>query len=87
MTCVVGVVHKTQVWLGGDAAGVSGDGIFLIQQPKVFLRENFAIAYTTSFRMGQILQYSFYPPEQNSKVGVLEHLATDFMVSLRKTYQ
>lgn len=63
MTCIVGVTHKGRVYMGGDSAGVSGLDLTVRKDQKVFRNGEFAIGFTSSFRMGQILQYVFFPPE------------------------
>src|SRR5690554_798101 len=63
MTCIVGYKHNGKVYLAGDQAGGS---IYFREDhtnlTKVFKVGEFLVGYTTSFRMGQILQYSWNPP-------------------------
>jgi hypothetical protein len=63
VTAVVGLVHNGTVHLGGDSAGVSGWDLTVRADPKVFTVGPFAIGFTTSFRMGQVLRWSFKPPK------------------------
>lgn len=63
MTCVAGFVHKGQVYLGADSAGVSNWNLTIRKDPKVFRLGRFVFGFTSSFRMGQALQYSFTPPK------------------------
>ncbi len=84
MTCVVGVVHEGKVWMGGDSAGAdSGWSLSLRVQPKVFKRGPFLIGYTTSFRMGQLLQWTLAtdPPEGDP----FEFMCTGFIDAVRKS--
>ena len=57
MTCIVGVAQEGKVYIGADSASVSGWCVRQTELPKVFKTGNFVIGYTTSFRMGQILQH------------------------------
>ena len=57
MTCIIGIADGKNVWMGGDSCSISGLDYHLTKLSKVFICENFLIGYTTSFRMGQILQY------------------------------
>lgn len=59
MTCIVGLVDQEtgDVWMGGDSAAVRHHDRWIRAQPKVFKVGPFVIGYTTSFRMGQLLQY------------------------------
>jgi hypothetical protein len=63
VTAVVGLVHGSTVHLGGDSAGVSGWDLTVRADPKVFTVGPYAIGFTTSFRMGQVLRWSFKPPK------------------------
>lgn len=58
MTCIVGISHRRGVILGGDSAGVGGLDLTVRSDRKVFsIRPDLACGFTTSFRMGQLLQY------------------------------
>jgi ATP-dependent protease HslVU (ClpYQ) peptidase subunit len=57
MTCIIGVAHEDHVYVGADSASVYGDEIRVTRLPKVFRTGKFLIAYTGSFRMGQLLQH------------------------------
>lgn len=65
MTCIVGLVDKGSIYMGGDSAGVAGLSVTTRADEKVFLNGPFIMGFTTSFRMGQILRYKFVPPDQN----------------------
>lgn len=89
MTCIVGLEQDGIVYIGGDAAGT--DATFDInarQDEKVFLTSDgkMSIGFTTSFRMGQILRYSFVPPKKSKKKSDMDYLVTDVMDSLRKIF-
>ncbi len=63
MTCIVGVKHEGKVYIGGDSMGSNGHTYFQMSNSKVFRifgSENelkAVIGYTSSFRMGQLLQF------------------------------
>ena len=62
MTCIIGMIHENKIYMGCDSAGVNEYGnASLTAIPKVFKRWNdsFIFGYSGSFRLGQILQYSF----------------------------
>lgn len=67
MTCIVGWVEDGKVHMGGDSAGVGGYALRLRADEKVFINENMIFGFTSSFRMGQLLRFSFKPPEQSVK--------------------
>lgn len=84
MTCIVGIVDEDKVYIGGDSAGVAGLNLWVRADLKVFNIGEFVFGFTSSFRMGQLLQYSFTPP----KIGngdLMKYMATDFVDAVRET--
>ena len=59
MTCIVGLTDNNKVYIGGDSASASNNRITISAVPKVFGVGDFLIGYTSSWRMGQILQHHF----------------------------
>jgi ATP-dependent protease HslVU (ClpYQ) peptidase subunit len=86
MTCIVGIVKDKRVWIGGDSAGIGGYTLTLTKQPKIFKIGQYLIGYTTSFRMGQILEFGFTPPKPNKK-DLLRFMVVDFVDALRKRFK
>lgn len=71
--------------MGGDSAGVDGYwNLTACSAPKVFLRGEFLIGYTTSFRMGQLLQFSFSPPTPHEAQDIFGFMVVDFVNALRQ---
>ena len=61
MTCIVGFTENNVTWIGGDSFGSNGCSGQVYKNKKVFKlnnSNNIIVGYTTSFRMGQLLQYS-----------------------------
>lgn len=89
MTCIVGIEDRGSVYIGGDSAGVDGHSLRtdVRSDEKVFiLDKRFIIGYTTSFRMGQILRYSFDPPEHPRNVSDIRYLSTLFVDAMRASF-
>jgi ATP-dependent protease HslVU (ClpYQ) peptidase subunit len=88
MTCIVGIVDKKRkkVIIGGDSAGVSGYNITIRKDVKVFKNGDFVIGCTTSFRMIQLLQFSFKPPKIGKK-DIHEYMCTDFINRVRECFK
>lgn len=90
MTAIVGLVHAGTVYLGGDSAGVSGYSLTVRADTKVFSNGPYVMGFTSSFRMGQLLRYSFEPPKWMGQ-GVEEtrdvsrFMATTFIDAVRET--
>ena len=86
MTCIVGYLDKKnkKVILGGDSAAVGEDTTFVNNDSKVFGVGDFIIGCTTSFRMIQLLKFSFKPPKV--KKEIFEYMCTDFVNAVRECF-
>lgn len=83
MTCIVGIAHEGRVWMGGDSAGVDGMALEVRADKKVFRNGPFVIGFTSSFRMGNLLQYALTPPRRHTADDVYKFLVTDFVDAVR----
>jgi len=88
MTCIVGMIDKKtkKVIIGGDSAGVAGSNMFIRKDAKVFKNNDFVIGCTSSFRMIQLLRFSFKPPEVKTK-DIYEYMCTDFINAVRNCFK
>lgn len=87
MTCIVGLVEGGTVWVGGDSAGVDPwHQMDIIAGRKVFRNGAMLIGYTTSFRMGQLLQHSLTLPLHHPETPIEKYLATEFLDAVRTCY-
>jgi len=88
MTCIVGFIdkNKNNVVIGADSAGVSGLDITIRKDAKVFKVNDFVIGCTSSFRMIQLLQFSFNPPKVYDK-ELYEYMCTDFINAVRTCFK
>jgi ATP-dependent protease HslVU (ClpYQ) peptidase subunit len=89
MTCIVGLVNKGRTYLGGDSAGVSGLDITVRKDKKVFSNGEFVMGFTSSFRMGQVLQYDFVPPEvdDDDDEDLMRYMVKKFIPEVRKVFK
>lgn len=89
MTCIVGIADGRNVWMGGDAAGSSGHHIDVRAHPKVFRlhrhgQDDILVGYTSSFRMGQALQYGWdFPDLPAPRADLMQWMCTAFIDSVR----
>jgi hypothetical protein len=83
MTCIAGLIHEGQVFIGGDSAGVAGFDLTVRADAKVFKNGDFVFGFTSSFRMGQLLRHSFVPPKRYPDKDVMAYMVTDFVDALR----
>jgi ATP-dependent protease HslVU (ClpYQ) peptidase subunit len=92
MTCIVALIHENKVLLGGDAAASDEKSGLIFQRidPKVFKVGQFGIAFVDSFRMGQILQYSWTPPKYAPTTGYRnldKFIRTKFVESIKEAFK
>ena len=89
MTCIVGLVDKDGVYIGGDSAAVSeGDLSYNIRtDEKVFLKGEFIFGYSTSFRMGQLLQYKLRLPTHPKGMENHQYMVTLFVDAVKKCFE
>jgi hypothetical protein len=87
MTCIVGIVENGKVYMGGDAAGVNGYSVRVRKDPKLFKVGEFLFGYTSSFRMGQLLGYSFVPPKHYPDVTKEEYMHVTFINHIREIFK
>ena len=83
MTCVVGLVQKGRVYMGVDSAAVQGWTRRASQVSKVFRRGPFLMGYTTSFRMGQLLEHHLNVAAQTDKQTDMGFMVTTFIEAVR----
>lgn len=82
MTVIVGLARKGRVHIAGDSAGVSGLALTIRADPKVFTTGPYAMGFTSSFRMGQLLRYALKAPTPEGN-DLPRFMVTTFIDSLR----
>lgn len=89
MTAIVGIAQKGKVWIGADSAGSDGYSMTIRKDPKVFINGRFIIGYTSSFRMGQLLEHCFRPPAYSHKADgdVMAYMVRKFIPKVRDTFK
>lgn len=85
MTCVVGLVEDSVVWMGADSNAGREDTEIRTDR-KIFQRDEFLIGFTSSFRMGQLLKYRLECPERLKGQDPFEFMATTFVDACRKAF-
>lgn len=83
MTAIAAITDGNIIYMGGDSAGVAGISLSVRKDEKVFINGPFIMGFTTSFRMGSLLKYSFTPPEQG-RVGIERYMNTIFIDAVRQ---
>jgi ATP-dependent protease HslVU (ClpYQ) peptidase subunit len=83
MTCIVGLAQDGKVYVGADSASSNGWMTRATKLPKVFKVGAFIIGYTSSFRMGQILQYHLEVRPQGDESDD-EYMVLGFVEAVRE---
>lgn len=83
MTCIIGIAHEGRVYIGGDSMASDGWCSRQTALRKVFRTGDFLIGYTSSFRMGQILQYHLTVPPQAEGVSNEQYMVVEFVEAVR----
>ena len=92
MTCIVAIAQNGTVYMGSDHAASDDKtgSIISRKEPKCFKVGQYAIAFTDSFRMGQILQYSWSPPKYTptkTNSGLDKFMRTKFIESVKVAFK
>ena len=87
MTCIVGIAENGKTLLGADsaAASLSAGEIYSLRNAKVFRSGAYALGFTTSYRLGQILRYETELPEPPD-ANLERFMATAFVEALRRAF-
>ena len=83
MTCIAAVVEGDRVFMGGDSAASDGCDLVVRADQKVFRNGPMLMGFAGSFRMGQLLRYSFTPPKHARRKDVHRYMVTDFVDAVR----
>ena len=84
MTCIIGLEHEGEVYIGADSAAVAGWDVSETLLPKVFQRGDFLVGYTTSFRMGQILEQHLDVRERHDLETETSYIISGVIEAVRK---
>ena len=87
MTCVVAYTDGKKIYMAADTAGTGSTFTSKNLQTKIFPKDEYAIGYCGSYRLGQILHYSFAPPLPGKKLPkdeILGFMVTEFIPALKE---
>ncbi len=83
MTCIVGLIENNKIYIGADSLGSADYNCTTRKDSKVFVKNDFIIGYTSSFRMGQLIRYNFTPSKIYDDQDVFEYMVINFISDLR----
>lgn len=84
MTAIVGLIHNGRVLLGCDSSGSNGWTVCTRADTKAFTSGRYVMGFTDSFRMGQILRWSFDPPQPPGNGQLERFMCTTWTDALRQ---
>lgn len=88
MTCIIGLVENGKVYMGGDsAAGDQYTSHAIVTHPKIFINGDFLIGYTTSFRMGQLLEHHLTVEPKQVGMSDMAYMVRVFIEATRKCFK
>jgi len=90
MTCIVGLIYNGVVYIGADSLGSNGFTKSVREDKKVFKLQDTdkgLIGYTSSFRMGHLLQYATGLIDKRDEPNIdHKYLVTHFIPNIRKLF-
>lgn len=89
MTCIVAIKKDNYIYMGGDSAAtdMNSGSISIRSHPKIFINKSCIIGFSGSFRIGQLLEYSFVPPAHPTGMSDMEYMCTLFVNKLQSTLE
>ena len=87
MTCIVGLAVKNDVYLGVDSASADGHHSSIVDTKKLIFKKDMMMGYTTSWRMGNILEHEFKPPPIPKTGNLEKYMVVSFVSALRKCFK
>lgn len=86
MTCIVALEKNNRVYMGGDSMAAAGWDMGVISFQKVFINGQFLIGYTTSFRMGQLLEHELTVTHQEDESD-MHYMVTKFIHAVQNLFK
>lgn len=83
MTCIVGIVDNGIVYMGADSIGSNGWTKTQRSDKKIHRVGEMLFGFTGSYRMAQILAYSFTPNPQTPEQTVDQYMRSTFIDAVR----
>lgn len=83
MSCIVGVIDKGELWMGADSAASSNYEMHIRPDQKMFRRGPMLIGFAGSFRVGQLMQYSFTMPVHQPELTNVDYFVSQFVPAFR----
>lgn len=88
MTCIVGFIEGSSVWMGGDSAGTNGwlDQV-IYESPKVFRNDQMLIGSCGNARQAQLLKHSLKVPDHDPRMDLEKYMVKSFIEAVRECFR
>jgi 20S proteasome alpha/beta subunit len=88
MTCIVGFTKDGIVYMGADSCGSNGHNYDITPRRKMFtVNDRFLIGCTSSYRMIDVLEHCFSPPELTESYDPDRYMRKHFIKELRSCFK
>jgi ATP-dependent protease HslVU (ClpYQ) peptidase subunit len=88
MTCIAGLVDRQgNGYIASDSVGSNGYTKGSYRNKKIFKKDSLLIGYTSSYRMGQLLEYQLQLPKRAMGQSLDEYMYVDFMNTVRGLFK
>lgn len=84
MTCIVAIAEDNTIHMAGDRMAAGNGDKMLYNRRKVFINGDFVIGYTDSFRLGQLMEFSWKQPDFMAGQSEFEYMCTAVVDSIKK---
>jgi hypothetical protein len=84
VTCIVGIVEDSVIYMGGDRAASDEVSIVSMKQPKVYIRDEWIYGYAGNIGEGQWINYISLPSPEGDVEKILK---TKIAPLLRKSIE
>ena len=85
MTCIVGLIDKAGVGhIASDSLGSNGYNKDVYRNRKIFHKGDLLIGYTSSYRMGQLLEHQLAVPQRKVGQDLDQFIYVDFVGAVRQ---
>lgn len=89
MTCIVALKHESDVYVGADSIAVNTHYLtkHIRKDRKVFRNGPFIIGFTTSFRMGQLLEHDLEVPKHPGGMSDMTYMVKCVVPAIRNCFR
>jgi len=87
MTCIIAYKENGKSYIAGDRMGSNGWTKIRSNTPKIFKKDSFLFGYTSTFRMGQILEHELIIPKRKVDQTLENYVYTDLIYKIRTCFK